>query len=150
MPALLKTVSANSHLTLHYRIGLEGGHDIINTFTGKPATLLLGENQLHPSLEKILLGMSEGQHCCLTLLPEQAFGPHHAELLQSVNKVVLQDNFDKNKIFSVGDWLAFDLPGGGRLTGQLKRLDQHSVWFDFNHPLAGLTVIFETQIIAIL
>lgn len=150
MPALLKTVLANSHLTLHYRIGLENGHDIINTFTDKPATLLLGENQLHPSLEKILLGMSEGQHCCLTLLPEQAFGPHHPELLQNVNKTTFQDNFDQNKSVSIGDWLAFDLPGGGRATGQLKKLDQHSVLFDFNHPLAGLTVIFEVQIIAIL
>lgn len=146
----LKTVRTDSHVTLHYRIGLENGLDIINTFNDKPATLLLGANQLHPPLEKILLGMPEGQRCCLTLLPEQAFGVHRPELLQCVSKTTVQINLGKNETPTIGDWLEFDLPGKGRMVGQVKTQDDNSVWFDFNHPLAGLTIIFEAHIIAIL
>lgn len=52
----LSEVKPGSHVTLHYRLALADGADIVNTFSDKPATLLLGAGQLAPSLEQILLG----------------------------------------------------------------------------------------------
>ena len=40
--------------------------------------------------------------------------------------------------------------GGGGFVGFLRELSPTSALFDFNHPLAGKTVCFEVQIIAIL
>ncbi|RBB93959.1 peptidylprolyl isomerase, partial [Pseudomonas sp. MWU12-2115] len=48
----LSEVKPGSHVTLHYRLALADGADIVNTFTDKPATLLLGAGQLAPSLEQ--------------------------------------------------------------------------------------------------
>ena len=55
-----KTVQADSFLTLHYSISLENGTEVVSTFEDKPATLLLGQGQLAPTLETALLGMPEG------------------------------------------------------------------------------------------
>ncbi|MFX5476334.1 FKBP-type peptidyl-prolyl cis-trans isomerase, partial [Acinetobacter baumannii] len=47
-----KTVQADSFLTLHYRISLENGTEVVSTFDDKPATLLLGQGQFAPTLEQ--------------------------------------------------------------------------------------------------
>jgi len=80
-----KTVQADSFLTLHYSIALENGTEVVSTFEEKPATLLLGQGQLVPTLEQALLGMAEGERTLYRLAPEQAFGPRNPELLQWVS-----------------------------------------------------------------
>jgi len=46
----ISEVKPGSHVTLHYRLALADGADIVNTFTDKPATLLLGAGHLAPPL----------------------------------------------------------------------------------------------------
>ena len=50
------SVGASSHLTLHYRIALaEPPHaEVLSTFGGNPATLVLGSGELAPALEHCL------------------------------------------------------------------------------------------------
>jgi FKBP-type peptidyl-prolyl cis-trans isomerase SlpA len=60
------TVQADSFLTLHYRLSGASG-DVINTFTGKPATLSLGTGELAPAVEAKLLGLAEGTHTTFEL-----------------------------------------------------------------------------------
>ena len=55
--------------------GTADGADIVNTFTDKPATLLLGAGQLAPSLEQILIGLRVGDHSTFQLAPEQGSVP---------------------------------------------------------------------------
>ena len=56
----ISEVKPGSHVTLHYRLSLADGAEVINTFNDKPATLLLGAGQLAPPLEDILLGLKVG------------------------------------------------------------------------------------------
>ncbi len=73
-------VKPGSHVTLHYRLALPDGADIVSTFADKPATLLLGAGQLAPPLEEILLGLKIGHHSTFRLEPDQAFGPCNPEI----------------------------------------------------------------------
>jgi FKBP-type peptidyl-prolyl cis-trans isomerase SlpA len=66
---MTQIVKIDSFLTLHYRIGLPEGGDIVNTFTDKPATLLMGGQQFAPTLETVLLGLAQGEHKTFTLAP---------------------------------------------------------------------------------
>jgi FKBP-type peptidyl-prolyl cis-trans isomerase SlpA len=143
-------VQAGSHLTLHYRLALAGGADVINTFADKPATLLLGAGQLAPPLEHILLGMKVGDHSTFQLSPEQAFGPRNPELIQRVSLATLREHAMVGEDFTPGDLVEFNAPGGGRYAGVLKEVGETSARFDFNHPLAGQAMVFEVQIIGIL
>lgn len=150
MSSLLKTVVSDSHLTLHYRLGLADGSDIVSTFGAQPATFLLGESQLLPALEQALLGMQEGQSCRLTLEAREAFGERNPELLQYVSWDLVATHTKEDESFEIGDWVEFNPPKGGRMVGQLKSKTADQALFDFNHPLAGLDLLFEAQIIAIL
>ncbi|KAB0639667.1 FKBP-type peptidyl-prolyl cis-trans isomerase [Burkholderia latens] len=146
----LSEVKPGSHVTLHYRLALADGADIVNTFSDKPATLLLGAGQLAPSLEQILLGLRVGDHSTFQLTPEQGFGPRNPDMLQRVTLSTLRENGMVGDDFTPGELIEFNAPDGGRYAGVLKEVGETSALFDFNHPLAGQALTFEVKIIGIL
>lgn len=143
-------VTADAYLTLHYRLANLQGEDIISTFNENPATLQLGTGQLAPELEASLLGLEEGSHVTRELSAEKAFGPRNPELIQRVSMQTLKENSNFGEQYAVGDLVEFAAPSGGRFAGVLRALDDDGAIFDFNHPLAGQGVLFETKIIGIL
>lgn len=143
-------VSAGAFLTLHYRLATLNGEDIISTFKESPATLQMGSGQLAPQLEQALIGLAEGSHTTQELSPEQAFGPRNPDLVQRVSIATLKENSSISENYAVGDLVEFNAPKGGRFAGVLRALDEQGATFDFNHPLAGQTLVFETKIIGIL
>ena len=146
----ISEVKSGSHVTLHYRLSLADGAEIVSTFNDKPATLLLGAGQLAPPLEDILLGLKVGHHSTFQLASGQAFGPRNPELIQRVSLATLRENSMIGEDFSPGDLVEFNAPGGGRYAGVLKEVGETSALFDFNHPLAGQALAFEVKIIGIL
>lgn len=143
-------VVPGAYLTLHYRLASPGGHDIVTTFNGNPATLQLGAGQLAPFLETCLLGLAEGCHRVFELSAEQGFGPRNPELLQRVTRAMLDENSAPEHEYQIGDLVDFAAPGGGRFAGVLRELDEAGALFDFNHPLAGQALQFEVKIISVL
>jgi len=143
-------VTPDAYLTLHYRLASLQGEDIISTFSENPATLQLGMGQLAPELEASLLGLEEGSHTTQELPPEKAFGPRNPELLQRVSLATLKENSNFGEQYAIGDLVDFAAPSGGRFAGILRALDDEGALFDFNHPLAGQTLLFEARIIGIL
>ena len=143
-------VTPSAYLTLHYRLASLEGTDIVSTFGGNPATLMLGQGQLAPVLEELLIGMPEGTHKTFDLEPGQGFGPRNPELIQRVTRATLDANSMPGADYKIGDLVDFAAPGGGRFAGILRELGQESALFDFNHPLAGQPVRFEVNLIAVL
>ena len=143
-------VTPSSYLTLNYRLATTDGTDIVTTFNGNPATLMLGQGQLAPFLEDCLLGMAEGTHKTFTLAPGQAFGERNAELVQSVSLATLGENSVPDADYKVGDVVEFAAPKGGTFAGVLYEMREDSALFDFNHPLAGQTLQFEVKLISVL
>ena len=151
------TVCADSYLTLHYRVSLDGpaadendsATDVVSTFGMKPATLQLGAGQLSPALEERLLGLHPGAHRVFQLAADEAFGPRNPALVQQLPRKVLEAESERTD-YSPGDVVEFNAPGGGRYAGVFRSLDNDYAVFDFNHPLAGQPVRFEVEIVGIL
>ncbi len=146
-------VQQSSFLTLHYRMAGPDGADIINTFSGKPATLSLGTGELSPAIEQRLLGLPEGARTTLELAAGEAFGERNPDLVQWVARRLLNELGDPNEQYKVGDVVQFPTPDGlGQYAGAVQQLksDGEAVQFDFNHPLAGQPVVFEVFVIGVL
>ena len=163
MPSLeasTRSVDADSYLTLHYRVSLDGAppaaggaepivSDVVSTFDSKPATLQLGAGQLSPALEERLLGLEVGAHRVFVLAADEAFGPRNPSLIQRLPRRILEAESARTD-YSPGDVVEFNAPGGGRYAGVFRSLDNDYATFDFNHPLAGQPVRFEVEIVGIL
>ena len=143
-------VTESSYLTLHYRLAGADGTDIVTTFAGTPATLMLGQGQLAPFLEERLMGLPEGAHETFRLSAAEAFGERNPELIQAVSRATLDDNSVPDADYKVGDLVDFNAPGGGRFAGVLRELREDVAIFDFNHPLAGQALQFEVKLISVL
>ena len=143
-------VTESSYLTLHYRLASLEGTDLITTFGGNPATLMLGQGQLAPALEACLLGLPEGTHKTFVLTPAQGFGERNPDMVQAVSRATLDENSAPDAGYKVGDLVDFAAPGGGRFAGVLREIGEDSAIFDFNHPLAGQTLKFEVNLISVL
>ncbi|CDG81796.1 peptidyl-prolyl cis-trans isomerase [Janthinobacterium agaricidamnosum NBRC 102515 = DSM 9628] len=112
--------------------------------------MMLGQGQLAPFLEEILIGLPEGAHQTFELAAGQGFGERNPELVQSVTRATLDENSVPGADYKVGDLVDFAAPGGGRFAGVLRELKEDSALFDFNHPLAGQPLKFEVKLISVL
>jgi len=148
--ATTAVVTPSAYLTLHYRLATADGTNLVTTFGGNPATLALGQGQLAPFLEDVLMGMAEGAHQTFQLAPGQAFGERNPELVRDVTRATLEENTAPGTQYRVGDLVDFAAPGGGRFAGILRELRDDAATFDFNHPLAGQPLQFEVQLISVL
>ncbi|HBI83851.1 peptidylprolyl isomerase [Orrella sp. NBD-18] len=147
-------VRADSYLTLHYRIVIESGpaagSTFIDTFDGRPATLQLGSGQWSPTMEAPLLGHAEGDCFSYTLSPVDAYGDRNPDLIQRVTRSMLSEYAEPDTAFVPGDMVEFSAPNGGRYSGVLKEINEETALFDFNHPLAGLTLRVDIDLLGVL
>ena len=135
-------MSPGSHLTLHYRLSLANdGEDVISTFGTRPATLQMGLGQLAEPLERLLIGLPEGEHRVFELAAGEAFGPRNPELVQRLSLAAFEANAGAASDYAPGDVLDFNAPGGG---------DGDGAVVDFNHPLAGQPVRFVVRILGVI
>jgi FKBP-type peptidyl-prolyl cis-trans isomerase SlpA len=130
--------------TLHYRLEC-GGEEVVNTFPEDPETFTLGSGELEGRLETLLLGLAEGQHLTFDLGPGEAFGHRDEQLVHTLPR----QDFPADMDLAPGHGVQFDLPNGQSMMGTVVELGHDTVKVDFNHPLAGLPVTLEVQIISI-
>lgn len=147
----MNAIQPGSFLTLHYRLTGPQGDAIVDTFNDKPATLSLGSGELAPAMESRLIGLAEGARARFELAPGEAFGERNPELQQWVKRSLLKQLGDPDEQYHVGDVVQFPTPDGrGAYAGVVRELGEDAVLFDFNHPLAGVAVGFEVQVIGVL
>jgi len=144
---LVDRVGPDSYLTLHYSLSALDGSEYVSTFELSPATLLMGSGQLAETLERCLLGLPAGERHVFELAPAEAFGEHNPRLVERIARSALPPEVELKE----NSLIEFASPdGSGRFAGFLRELTETSALFDFNHPLAGRTVRFEVEVIAIL
>ncbi|GAB1384408.1 MAG TPA: FKBP-type peptidyl-prolyl cis-trans isomerase [Ottowia sp.] len=147
----MSTVEPGSFLTLHYRLSGPQG-DVVSTFGGPPATLSLGSGQLSPAVERRLLGLQEGARASFDMPAGEAFGERNPDMIQWLARQELDELGDPQEQYAVGDVIQLPTPDGQGQFGAVVQAvrDDGALRLDFNHPLAGLPVTFEVQVIGIL
>jgi FKBP-type peptidyl-prolyl cis-trans isomerase SlpA len=125
----------------------DDGSDYVSTFDLSPATLQMGSGQLAESLENCLLGLAAGERHVFQLAGLDAFGPHNPRLVERIARSALPPGIE----LRVNSLIEFSSPdGAASFAGFLRELTDSSALFDFNHPLAGKSIRFEVEVIAIM
>ncbi len=138
-------VDKNSRVTLHFALKFPEGDVIDSTFEKSPASFVIGDGSLLQGFEDKLLGLSAGESRQFTILPEDAFGQPNPNNVQ----VFTRQDFSKDMEIAEGLVISFADASQSELPGVVKSIDGDRIEIDFNHPLAGRTILFDVEIIAV-
>ncbi|WP_297467421.1 peptidylprolyl isomerase [Thermococcus sp.] len=106
-----------------------------------PMWARIGVGEIIPGLDEALIGMEPGERKTVTVPPEKAYGMPNPEL---VIKVPVEEFTRAGLEPQEGLYVMTD-------SGIAKILEvkENLVSLDFNHPLAGKTLIFEVEVIEV-
>jgi FKBP-type peptidyl-prolyl cis-trans isomerase SlpA len=135
-------VSEGTRVYLNFSVSLEDGSDVDTNFGGDPVDFVIGDGSLLPGFERLLFGMSAGDRQLFTVAPEHAFGQPNDNNLQYMDR----DQFDDDIDLEIGLVFSFADAAGGELPGMVIAFDEEEVTVDFNHPLAGRTILFDALV----
>jgi FKBP-type peptidyl-prolyl cis-trans isomerase SlpA len=138
-------IQPGSRVRLHLAIRLADGTPAVSTFDDEPQELVIGDGALVHGLELALYGMRAGQRQTLTLRPEQAYGPRDPEAVGWLPR----ERFPAEMQLQPGALVGFAGPEGEEVAALVIAVEPERVQIDFNHPLAGKPIIFESEILSV-
>jgi len=137
-------IGPDSEVIMHFDLKLEDGSAADSTrVNNKPAKLVMGDGSLTPNFEACLLGLKPGDKKAFTLAADEAFGSPNPNNVHYMDR----SRFANDMALEEGMILAFSQPDGSEIPGIIRSIAGDSVTVDFNHPLAGQTIIFDVEII---
>lgn len=139
----MSLITADSRVTLHFELALEDGQIVDSNFDEAPAQFVFGDGNLLPAFEAVLLGMKAGDQASFVMSPEKAFGAHNENNVQRVPRSQFSMDLEEGMVVSFSDAAKNELPG------VIAKIGDKDVMVDFNHPLAGRSLTYRVQIIAV-
>ncbi len=102
-----------------------------------PVPIIVDAEFVLPGLNEAIKNMEVGEKETVELPPEKAFGKRSEELI----KLVPESQFHSKGIEpKVGSYIEIN-----KLRGKIMSIDGGRVKVDFNHPLAGKTIVYEIE-----
>jgi FKBP-type peptidyl-prolyl cis-trans isomerase SlyD len=138
-------ISAGTVVSFHYCL-LNGDQELESSFDGDPMAFLYGKKNIIAGLEEAMLDKAAGDTFTVTLAPEKAYGLRRDDALQRVPiKHLHNAQKIKNKL-KPGMVVHINTDQGSKQSTVVK-VGRFNVDVDTNHPLAGLALTFEVNII---
>lgn len=106
-----------------------------------PLGVNVGVGEIIPGLDEALIGMEIGEKKTITIPPEKGYGMPNPELIIEVPIT----EFSNVGIEPIQGMYVMTDSGIAKIT----KVGEENVTLDFNHPLAGKTLIFEVKIVDI-
>ena len=125
----------------HYTLTNDAGEVIDKSRPEAPLTYLHGAGNIVPGLEKALAGKKAGDSLVADVVPEEAYGPRHDGLIQTVPREAFQG------VESVEPGMQFEArTAQGPLLVTVTKVEPEQVIVDGNHPLAGQNLHFAVEV----
>ncbi len=110
-----------------------------------PLAFELGSGQVIPGLDKAMRGMKVGDKQTVEIAADEAYGPHHPEGIQKVERSQLPPEIE----IKVGAQLQATAQDGQAINLIIIEADETTVTMDANHPLAGKVLVFDVELVSI-
>jgi FKBP-type peptidyl-prolyl cis-trans isomerase SlyD len=138
---MTETVSKGKVISLQYTLKSED-NQVVDTNVGKdPITYTQGAKQIIPGVERAVEGLTVGQAKHVVVAPSDGFGDRNPNAIQEIPKGKVP------KDIQVGTRLRGKDSAGRDVRPIVREVKDDTVLLDFNHPLAGKTLIFDLKVV---
>ena len=138
-------IENNLVVSMHYKLTDNEGSVLDSSEGADPLTYLHGQGNIIIGLEKMMTGKTVGDSLQVTVQPSEGYGEIQDEMVQVVGK----DSFDGIESVEVGMTFEAQSPDGTMQSIEIMEVDGDDITIDFNHPLAGVTLNFDVQVVSV-
>lgn len=135
-------ISDSKVVTLNYTLKDDDGN-IIDQSHDDQFAYLHGAQNIIPGLEIALVDKTKGDKVSVRIEPKEGYGEYNDAMIQNVDKGM----FDAEQELEVGQQFHAQTPDGQMLTVTIKEIDGDQVTVDGNHPLAGVHLNFDVEVV---
>ena len=129
---------------MHYTLTNPEG-EVIDSSQGKaPLAYLHGHGNIIPGLEKQLEGKAVGDKLVAEVPAAEGYGERNPEMIVEATR----SQFPEDAELEAGMRFQAQTPGGPRIA-QITKIEGDTVTVDTNHPLAGVDLKFDVEIMEI-
>ncbi len=139
----MATVKNGDFVQLHYTGSLEDGTVFDSSAGGQPLEFQVGGGGIIAGFNDAVIGMEVDGENEVVLTPDSAYGEVRDDLKREFPKEML-----KGQQLEVGQELRFASPHGP-VSGKVLAVEPDKFLVDFNHPLAGKTLVFKIKLLGI-
>lgn len=131
---------------VHYRGTLDDGSVFDSSYDrNEPLVFTCMAGQMIAGFDQAVRDMEVGQVTDVRLPPEEAYGPHRDELVQTLTFEQLPGAEELN----VGDRVMLTSPTGQPFPATVVEKDDKTITFDLNHEMAGKTLNFRIELLEV-
>lgn len=131
---------------VHYRGTLDDGSVFDSSYDrNEPLEFTCMAGQMIAGFDQAVRDMEVGQVTDVRLPPEEAYGPHRDDLVQTLNFEQLPGAEELN----VGDRVMLTSPTGQPFPATVVDKDDKTITFDLNHEMAGKTLNFRIELLEV-
>ncbi|MDK1289282.1 FKBP-type peptidyl-prolyl cis-trans isomerase [Pseudoalteromonas umbrosa] len=134
-------IAQNAVVKMHYAVLDDDQNTIDNTFDEEPLEFIIGTGFLIEGLENALIDKQAGDKISVTVQPEEGYGERNDNLTQAVPKSM----FEGIEV-EVGMQFRATTDEGEQAVIVIG-VEDDEVIVDGNHPLSGLTLHFDVEIL---
>lgn len=146
MNAQALKVADNMVVTLAYKLYLDDDQMIDSSDEYGPLEYLHGHNQILPALERAVAGLTVGDQIEVAIPPEDGYGTRFADSFETISRADFPDDVE----LEIGMELELvDRESNQEMIAYIYDISDDEVLIDFNHPLAGETLLFEIEVLDI-
>lgn len=138
-------IQDNAVVSIHYTLTNEAGDTIDSSEGAEPLAYLHGAANIIPGLENALLGKAAGDKLTVQVAPEEGYGEHVEELVQQVP----QEMFQGVDQVEIGMEFHAESNTGQPIAVTVTEVKDGMVTIDANHPLAGVALNFDVEIVEV-
>src|SRR4051794_4020659 len=131
-------------VSLNYVLTVDG-ETLAQTDADDPMEYLHGAEEILPGLERALDGKQVGDKFSVTLQPEDAYGEYDDEDVEEIDRADIP-NVEE---LEVGMVVEVEDEDGYAYMAQVREIGEKIVTLDFNPPLAGKTLTYDVEVVAI-
>ena len=110
-----------------------------------PLEFKIGDGNVIPGLEQGVIGMAAGDKKTIAVSPEEGFGQQQEDLVVDLKK----SEFPEDVEFAVGAYLNIETSDSKEFKAKVVEIKKDTVTLDANHPLAGITINYDVELIEI-
>lgn len=138
-------IGDNLVVSMHYKLTDDEKNVLDSSDGAEPLAYLHGAGNIIPGLENALVGKTQGDTMQVRVEAEEAYGEPTPDLIQTVDRAAFQG------VDIVEPGMSFETqsPEGHVQRIVVKEVEDDVITIDANHPLAGIALTFDVEIVSI-